>query len=549
MEEEQQQEALQPLFQVNAFGAVFSCALLTVWFVGSLYLWPKARTLNRDDPVQIKRRFMSVGLVCATSVVYLWFWAASQDLFSVLYWMGVHGEALIQAATLPLLLTMILFLGPLVMLYYDNPWGSAKGFTLWLSKNFTELSFWRNYIVGPFTEEWVFRSCMCPLLICGGFHWSTTIFLSPFFFGVAHLHHIIQHLHKTGEDLHNAWMEVLFQLFYTTVFGCYSAFLFLRTGHIIAPFLAHAFCNFMGFPQVDEIPDHPHKRKKAECPCYSLSTPHLRDYQRYLLVALWLLEGKVTARDIFDDRIVSHFSWYNGCRPAESIRGADFSNYTSLQDFFLREIKPRPIEPEARVVAPFDGIVINASLLNESNGFMGRQVKGIDYPLEEVLALNNEEKEPESHGEHAKESQTDRKQRPQQSKRRTWKGMEEAKRRSIQITRRKLSRRREDAKQNKRESDILHSCVLLLPLSECHRLRAPADLVVLKRKHTLNTDKASESKALLLRFIQSTPIKNGEEAGRFECGSGCVLVCETADPNFKFRVPPKQFLYYGSALD
>ncbi|KAL6041538.1 CAAX prenyl protease, variant 2 [Balamuthia mandrillaris] len=165
-----------------------------------------------------------------------------------------------QAATLPLLLTMILFLGPLVMLYYDNPWGSANGFTLWLSKNFTELSFWRNYIVGPFTEEWVFRSCMCPLLICGGFHWSTTIFLSPFFFGVAHLHHIIQHLHKTGEDLHNAWMEVLFQLFYTTVFGCYSAFLFLRTGHIIAPFLAHAFCNFMGFPQVDEIPDHPHKR-------------------------------------------------------------------------------------------------------------------------------------------------------------------------------------------------------------------------------------------------------------------------------------------------
>ncbi|KAL6041537.1 CAAX prenyl protease [Balamuthia mandrillaris] len=256
-EEQQQQEAL---FQVNAFGAVFSCALLTVWFVGSLYLWPKARTLNRDDPVQIKRRFMSVGLVCATSVVYLWFWAASQDLFSVLYWMGVHGEALIQAATLPLLLTMILFLGPLVMLYYDNPWGSANGFTLWLSKNFTELSFWRNYIVGPFTEEWVFRSCMCPLLICGGFHWSTTIFLSPFFFGVAHLHHIIQHLHKTGEDLHNAWMEVLFQLFYTTVFGCYSAFLFLRTGHIIAPFLAHAFCNFMGFPQVDEIPDHPHKR-------------------------------------------------------------------------------------------------------------------------------------------------------------------------------------------------------------------------------------------------------------------------------------------------
>jgi hypothetical protein len=37
---------------------------------------------------------------------------------------------------------------------------------------------------GPFTEEWVFRSCMCPLLICGGFSWTQTIFLSPFFFGI-----------------------------------------------------------------------------------------------------------------------------------------------------------------------------------------------------------------------------------------------------------------------------------------------------------------------------------------------------------------------------
>jgi hypothetical protein len=40
---------------------------------------------------------------------------------------------------------------------------------------------------GPFTEEWVFRSCMCPLLICGGFSWTQTIFLSPFFFCIGTL--------------------------------------------------------------------------------------------------------------------------------------------------------------------------------------------------------------------------------------------------------------------------------------------------------------------------------------------------------------------------
>lgn len=37
------------------------------------------------------------------------------------------------------------------------------------------------------------------------------------------------------------------------MFGAYSALLFLRTGHFVAPFLAHAFCNHMGFPNFREV--------------------------------------------------------------------------------------------------------------------------------------------------------------------------------------------------------------------------------------------------------------------------------------------------------
>lgn len=44
-----------------------------------------------------------------------------------------------------------------------------------------------------------------------------------------------------------------FQFSYTTLFGAYSAYLFLRTGHFVAPFLAHAFCNHMGFPDFSEV--------------------------------------------------------------------------------------------------------------------------------------------------------------------------------------------------------------------------------------------------------------------------------------------------------
>jgi len=119
--------------------------------------------------------------------------------------------------------------------------------------------------VGPLSEEWVFRGCMCPLLMAGGFGVMGTIICSPFFFGVAHLHHIIQHLHKTGRELRNAIFEVVFQLLYTTIFGMYSTFLFLRTGHLIAPFLVHWFCNYMGFPRFDLVVDHPNRLVLSIC--------------------------------------------------------------------------------------------------------------------------------------------------------------------------------------------------------------------------------------------------------------------------------------------
>lgn len=83
----------------------------------------------------------------------------------------------------------------------------------------------------------------------------------------------------------------VFQLGFTTVFGAYSAFLFLRTGknsrfltcqlrnkkkkffhldkwnesvlivsflgHFVAPVVVHAFCNHMGFPAFQEVMSHP----------------------------------------------------------------------------------------------------------------------------------------------------------------------------------------------------------------------------------------------------------------------------------------------------
>ena len=52
-------------------------------------------------------------------------------------------------------------------------------------------------------------------------------------------------------------VQVGFQAGFTTVFGWYASFLLLRTGHFIAPLSAHAFCNFMGFPEFPTALSHP----------------------------------------------------------------------------------------------------------------------------------------------------------------------------------------------------------------------------------------------------------------------------------------------------
>ena len=54
------------------------------------------------------------------------------------------------------------------------------------------------------------------------------------------LHHVF--------DADAPWAAIAVQFTYTTLFGAYSSYLFLRTGLLYGPVLAHAFCNCMGLP-------------------------------------------------------------------------------------------------------------------------------------------------------------------------------------------------------------------------------------------------------------------------------------------------------------
>lgn len=73
---------------------------------------------------------------------------------------------------------------------------------------------------------------------------------------VAHLHHAWENYHalgKTREGLIQVICGSLFQFTYTTIFGWYASYLFIKTGNLWPPVLCHSFCNIMGFPDFSRI--------------------------------------------------------------------------------------------------------------------------------------------------------------------------------------------------------------------------------------------------------------------------------------------------------
>ncbi|KAI3373817.1 hypothetical protein L3Q82_022402, partial [Scortum barcoo] len=229
----------------------------------------KDKCVLQDHPSVIKRRCASVLLVSALSPAAVRAWIHLADVrVNVSVWelMGVRLEGLLPAAILPLLLTMVFYLGALVHSAMDNPqgftgelhsaldvqsWRSCVGDAVWL----------RNQVVAPVTEELVFRGAMLPMLVpCTGP--TAAIFTAPLFFGVAHFHHIIEQrrLHKDSMSTILLVSAAGMQFLYTTVFGAFTAFIFMRTGHVVGPVLCHSFCNSQGLPDISSALEHPERQ-------------------------------------------------------------------------------------------------------------------------------------------------------------------------------------------------------------------------------------------------------------------------------------------------
>ena len=141
---------------MNPFISLVAASSLAFVYVGSLYVWQSDH--DRDSPITIKRRFLSAFCtVCISPFVVKYCVSEelleSQTIYEII---GIRNEGLTNAILIPLLLTVILFAGPIAVTLCNDSRKITTKLHGW--KSFlTDWIFWRNHVVAPFTEEFTFR--------------------------------------------------------------------------------------------------------------------------------------------------------------------------------------------------------------------------------------------------------------------------------------------------------------------------------------------------------------------------------------------------------
>ncbi|XP_072495335.1 CAAX prenyl protease 2 isoform X3 [Notamacropus eugenii] len=238
--------------------SVCSCLSLACSYVGSLYVWKSE--LPRDHPEVIKRRFTSVLVVSSLSPLCVLLWRELTGLqpgISLFTLMGFRLEGFFPAALLPLLLTMILFLGPLMQLSMDCPWDLANGLKVALAPAHPSPSASPPGLgTMPDGHALAAEPGDRPPDRGAGVPGLHAAHAGPLHGPGPRRLHLPPLLWRCVGSI---FLSAAFQFSYTAVFGAYTAFLFIRTGHLIGPVLCHSFCNYMGFPAVCAALEHPQR--------------------------------------------------------------------------------------------------------------------------------------------------------------------------------------------------------------------------------------------------------------------------------------------------
>ncbi|KAH9469021.1 hypothetical protein Pst134EA_009543 [Puccinia striiformis f. sp. tritici] len=249
----------QPLQHAATLGALY---LFSSTRTRPLEIDQKGRRLDRLNPDILKARLWAVS---ASSLFSLFSRRLSlRDIVKqTLILTGLNTVHItsttdhIRLLLQPLILTIILFWGVIYTELIIEP-KTKDNRPQRNSKSIINIYVIRALILGPLYEEIVFRGCIIGFHLLGKDHPSSKlelIFTTPFWFGFAHVHGIWESYRTLGgtrKALMIATIQTLVQFIYTTIFGWYAAFIYLRTGSVFSATLCHSFCNYMGLPPLLE---------------------------------------------------------------------------------------------------------------------------------------------------------------------------------------------------------------------------------------------------------------------------------------------------------
>lgn len=208
----------------------------------------------RDDNSVIKARLYAVSLSTICSLLIVAIVIINVDTSSSWITIRNHlGFTLPSSTLLAYGLVPLLYIGALLSRYLAGGLPFQRNWSLHhnLLPIFQTTIGLRNFVVAPLTEELVFRSCVLAIMRLSEQPKNKMIFLSPLWFGCAHLHRAFEMYDQNGRTSKAAKLALLtssVQFLYTTFFGWLTAFLFLSTGSVLPCITSHIFCNIMGLP-------------------------------------------------------------------------------------------------------------------------------------------------------------------------------------------------------------------------------------------------------------------------------------------------------------
>jgi len=219
----------------------------------------------RDSPQSIKSRIRATvltNLACLVIAVYVLVIPGKATPREVLTVLGIFPIDPIDTAKC-MLLVIILFAAPLFETgIVEGNWRHWGRWSVFRNDVIDDWIGWRNLVVGPISEELVFRSLAISLFLLAQSKPTYIILIVPFIFGSAHLHHMNEFIisHKKPDQSYisatltpsiivPSLLRGIMQFSYTTPFGAFCCFVFLRTGNVYSCILAHTFCNWIGLPR------------------------------------------------------------------------------------------------------------------------------------------------------------------------------------------------------------------------------------------------------------------------------------------------------------